>query len=1054
MALGRGVVNAALPGRAGAAIEQLESGREDYLLNAVSTLQSYTGLNEPGRARPSALEGLIAKAWAEVRESDREELAEVCQALAQGGYEGQSAASRLGRRAPVALYRDAGIRAYLEGGGKSVRSDRGGGGGGVGSSGAPLLGLVILAGLGSAVGYLATRPRVDEEAPKIQVEVPAEVGAPTTRIQGEVNEQDLASLSFEGQPVTFEASGPDRYRFTLELSELEIGANAFELEASDRQGRSSKRKFQITRAPYPAQITFSEPKPNGATRAREVRVAGKVVSEGHVASIRVGEQTLEVSADGSFAGEVRLPKAEGAHVLEASAHGEDAAGTASLRVIVDRSPPVIRIGAHPQKVYGASFDLPIKVDDHSDYVHLQVTGLGHLKPLHAGREHHVEVPVAKTGPHTIEVRAKDSLGNEARPVRVKITRVEAKDDLLAEFRNGQRSYRITKNIHVRQGQVLVVPARSRVEVSTGVEIKVEGKFLAPGTASGTIQISGKGWKGIRLLGPKAAAELRYTELRGGRNEDGGVLYLSAGAQAVLRRCTLTDNVAKRNGGAVYAVGRPSAPCVLDFQNVQILENSAGAEGGGVNFNSHCRGRFEEVEFQKNRSKNFGGGAVLLCKPGQTTEIEFKSCRFVLNSSRFGAGLQVGKNARARLVNCTLESNTSNGEGGGLLVKGANAQERGRVEVTGGRIVGNRAPKGGGIAVRNDGQITLTRVDVLHNRATLYGGGLFVEGTSKSPTAVSLLQTHIVDNTARKGGGVAIGGRVDFHADHVQFKDNTANEWGGGLFAQGTARSHARVDLVACAFQSNKVAALTGRRLRGRGEALRIGPSVEFDTAQLESCEVPHKRASLAAGVHAPPLASKREPKTAKPKRRGKATPPGVPAARRPDAPVRRDPLGGESAEGPRAATLPPAPAKGRALVEGDDDFGRALGHYVAAALAKDYHALRADRFRSTSSRMKSYEAKIVFPGVISTRIWDTGRRHYACVTLSNTAPDDEATKIFESYEARLQGHLGDAWTTRESTTRHKGRVREFHHEHVRLRLTLTRYELRSGARATVMLFFN
>ena len=1053
MALGRGVVHAALAGREQAALKALESTREDYLLNAVSTLQSYTGQHEAGRGRPSVLEGLIAKAWAELRESDQQELREVCQALTQGGYEAQNAASRLGRRAPVALYRDPEVRAFLEGGGKgkAVRAERGGGQK-RGASGAPLLGLVILAGLGAAVGYLATRPRLDEEAPKIKVEVPSEVGAPTTRVQGEVSEQDLASLSFQGKPVSFESVGPERYRFTLELSELEIGANAFELEASDRDGRSSTRKFQVTRAAYPAQITFSEPKPNLATRQRDLRVAGKVVSKGRVTSVRVGDQALEVKDDGTFAGEVRIPATEGAHVLEASAHGEDAVGSATLRVIVDRSPPVIRIGAHPDKVYGSTFDLPIKVDDHSDYVRLQVTGLGHLKPLHAGREHHVEVPLAQIGAHLIEVRATDSLGNEAEPVQVKVQRVEAKDDLLAEFRRGQRAYRVTKNVHVLPGQTLVVPPGSRVEVAGDVEIKVEGKFLAPGTASATIQISGQGWKGIRLLGPQARAELRYTELRGGRNELGGALYLGKGAQAILNHCTLTDNVAKRHGGAVYAVGLPSAPCVLDFEDVQILENSAGSEGGGINFNSHCRGRFERVEFQKNSSKNFGGGAVLLSKAGNTTEVEFKDCKFLLNSSRFGAGLQVGKNSRARLLNCVLESNTSHGEGGGLMIQGANAQQLGRVEVTGGRIVGNRALKGGGVALRHDGQITLTRVDLLHNRATGDGGALYVSGAPKSETAVSMLQSHVVENTGRKGGGVAIGGRVDFHADHVQFTRNLAHEWGGGLFAQGGSNNHARVDLLACVFLENGVQDARGRKLRGRGEAVRIGASVEFDSDQLKSCKVPQHRASLAAGVHAPPLASK--PTT--PNTPRKATPPGVPAARRPDpeSPPRRDPLGGPPPEGPRPATLPPAPAKGRALVKGDDDFGRALGHYVAAALAKDYHSLRADRFRSGSSRMKSYEAKVAFPGVVSTRIWDTGRRHYACVTLSNTAPDDEANALFDAYEARLQGHLGEAWTTRESTTRHGGRIREFHHEHVRLRLTLTRYELRSGARATVMLFFN
>ena len=49
MALARGIVQASgVPSRD--ALHELEAHRDDYLLNAVSTLQSYTGKNEPGQA--------------------------------------------------------------------------------------------------------------------------------------------------------------------------------------------------------------------------------------------------------------------------------------------------------------------------------------------------------------------------------------------------------------------------------------------------------------------------------------------------------------------------------------------------------------------------------------------------------------------------------------------------------------------------------------------------------------------------------------------------------------------------------------------------------------------------------------------------------------------------------------------------------------------------------------------------------------------------------------------------------------------------------------------
>ena len=950
------------------------------------------------------------------------------------------------------------MRGLLQGG-KGGKAEGGKAKGKSRSNAGPKIGLLILAGLGAAVGYVATRQRPDLDAPQILITPPAKTNATSTQVQGEVSEEDLASLNLEGSPVAFEEIGPGQYRFTAEVKDLGVGANVLELEATDRGGRSSKRSFQVTRVPFPVAIQFTTPAKNTVTRARTIAVSGQVRSKGTVESIKIADVALAVEIDGAFSGQIPIPSSEGSHVLPVFARGPDAEGKSTLRVIVDRTPPKIVIREHPTKVYGDTFDLPFRVEDHSDYVTVEVTGLGKVRRLHSGRDLHVSVPIAEFGEQVIEVRARDELGNAAQPVRISITRVKASSDLLAPFRRGQRAYRITKDITVRAGQTLVIPAGSRVQVETGIRISVEGKLIAAGTPSATIQISGRGWEGIRLKGELARAELRYTELRGAKSENGGALYLSRGAQATLKHCTLIHNAATKNGGAIYAVGRASTPCQLTLEDVTLIDNTAGAEGGALNLNSHCRARLTRVEFTKNHAQAYGGGVVLLSVARGSTEGEFTNCTFKKNSSGRGGGLQVGMNARARLKDCVLEENTATIEGGALFVQGRNPTQRGQLEVSGGRITQNRAPKGGGVAVRHDARVTLTRVDLIQNQATAAGGGLYANGGGGEHTAISLLRTHVVGNTSRLGGGIAVEKSVDLHADHVDFKANVAENQGGALWAQGPGGKHQlRLELVACTFRENLVQDPRRKRhKRGHGDDVRIGKGVAFDTAQLKSCGIPHSRASLAAGVHAPKLA--KTPGTAaktparKPPRRRKrsatpATPPGVPAARR------ADPLDRAPPPGPSIATLPEAPSKGRALVEGDDDFGRALGHYVAAALDRDYHSLRADRFRSTSSRMKSYEAKIEFPGVVSTRIWDTGRRHYACVTLSNTAPDQEATQVFESFEARLKGHLGKAWTQKHRETRSGGRVTEFHHGHVRLRLTLTRYELRSGARATVMLFFN
>ena len=122
----------------------------------------------------------------ELREGDRAELLELCQALDEGNDRLLERVGRLGRRLPAALCRDPRIRAAFStkgGAGRERSGNRAKGG-----SGAPMLGLLILTGLGAGVGYFATRPRPDLEPPRIRVEPPARVSDSRLVLRGEVSE--------------------------------------------------------------------------------------------------------------------------------------------------------------------------------------------------------------------------------------------------------------------------------------------------------------------------------------------------------------------------------------------------------------------------------------------------------------------------------------------------------------------------------------------------------------------------------------------------------------------------------------------------------------------------------------------------------------------------------------------------------------------------------------------------------------------------------------------------------------------------------------------------
>ena len=1065
MALGRGLLRAmGLPGAGEAALAELEAQREAYLEDAIPTLQSYSGLNEPGRGRPGALEGLAAAAWANLRDSDQVELRDLALGMA-GRVEG--AAGRLGRRGAAAIYRDAAVRAAIEGSGPQARARSG-------ASPAPLLGLLVLGALVAGVGYLATRPRIDLEPPELIIEAPDEVVTTRAKVVGEVLEEDLVALEVDARSVPFEALGGGRYRFEIELEDLEVGTKEVEITATDGGGRSARRKVLVVRAPAPAKIEVSEPQEGAGTREGSLEVRGRVEAPFPVASIRVGARSLPLNERGEFSGRIELSPREGRYPLTFSVETPTVRGELVREVLVDRTPPKVEVLEHSANCYGATFDLPLRLDDASPALSVELNGRLHPVKLRSGRVVHVEVPLGPIGRQTIAVRALDASGNASPPIQVSVERLAPREGPLAAYRTGQRSFKVTEDVVVPAGQVLVIPPGSRVEVAPGKELRIEGELRAPGSPSATIMISGQGWGGIRLKGEAALAELSYTELRGASNKLGGALYVSLGARAKATHCTFVGNAASQNGGAIYVVGSVSSPSKLELVDVTFEDNKAEGEAGALNLNSYCRAQLERVEFKGNRAGSYGGALVLIGFLNSTTEGELSECRFSGNQATHGGAIQVGRNARARASECVFEENIAATHGGAILLHARGADERGVLELSGGRLVRNRAKQGGGaLALGSFANAVVSRVDFEENSTGGKGGAVFVSGAPGGHSKLSLVEAHLVGNHADgSGGGLFVGAYSEAHAERTQLRGNVAREWGGGLAAAGAAEANAlpsRVELLGCTFKQNRVADLQSgsvRRRAGRGDALRIGGGVEFDPAQVPAAGIAPAEASLAAGLSAPAPRSDAAGGSPSSSDASPALPttPQAPASRalnpapagREGAPAAaREGAAAPPKEAPGEAKLPQAPEVGRALVLGaDDDFGRALGHYVAAALHKNYLALRDRPYGHGSSRLQSYYAKIEFPGVVSTRIWDSGERHYACVTIANTAPDGEASAVFEDYLARLKSHLGQRWEHKHHQTKHGGRIHEFEHEHVRLRLTLTRYELSSETRATVMLFFN
>lgn len=1030
----RGMTTRLGPASAQPALAAIKEHEELVLAQTIPSLQSYTGLSEPPKKiGMGQLEQLASAAFEEARATDQEELSETLQRMIDGTADDERELERFARRLPQCLLRHAPLRKALtaEGGDPSqVRSNGG-------LSLKALAGLGAMAFVGSVLGFVASRPKLDLSPPRIEAKAEGgpQVRASAVKISGQVTEQRLVSLSVNGKLLQTKELRHDLHGFEVMVPLAQLGPHEITLKATDEKGRHSEQVIAVERLPYPVEIELLEPA--HAVKGGETRIAGRVRAEATVTALTVNGRELELTNEGSFTGSVDLPEASGEVPLRFVAKGPEAAGELAAKLTVDHDPPRLKVLPHDATTWGELYELPFRLEDRSDWCEVRVLSGGRAKPqrFHALRSEHLSVRVGQ-GQSTLRVQAVDAAGNEGEVVTVQVTRKEPSPHLKS-YQVGSNHYRITQQLEIPAGDALVLPPGSKIELAPKVGIVVEGQLIAPGTASQPIEVTGmdlsdsaKMCAGLTVQGGKGSAKLSFVTIRGGHKDMGGGLLVSTGAQLRANDCTFVRNHAGKNGGGLYVSGMRNQPAQVELERVRFLSNHAGTEGGGANFNGYTQARLSECTFEKNDAGSFGGGLVTIGWEVARTRVELSKCAFNLNTARWGGGLQVGKSAELSAKDLHLESNTASNDGGALYTCGRNPKELAHLQLEDGRVTHNRAKtSGGGLYLGRFSAAQLNGTTIEGNRCQRYGGGAFVLGVAKGRTHATFERVHFVANQGRDGAGLNANYFSQVEVKQSLFDRNAAQGWGGGVCAAGNPALTTQLSLVSSKFKQNTSP-------RHHGPDVRVSNNVEFDPKQLVTSGVHGSRASVAAHVHAARPTDDHDLH---------------PSVKTPNRPVNGRPPAPKGTSG----KVPAAPETGGLLREVTDDWGRALAHYVAAAARKDYHSLRDGAFGG-SRKMRSYKAKVQFPGAESVRIWDSGKRHYASVTILNTAPAAQAERAFADVVTKLRAHLSEAWKDEEHESRGHSKIHNFTHVNpsIRIRVTQTRFKYRGAYRSTVMVFFN
>ncbi|MBN1535667.1 MAG: right-handed parallel beta-helix repeat-containing protein [Anaerolineales bacterium] len=308
----------------------------------------------------------------------------------------------------------------------------------------------------------------------------------------------------------------------------------------------------------------------------------------------------------------------------------------------------------------------------------------------------------------------------------------------------------------------VAVAGDRVLVANGTY--TETFYMQPGIAvvsvSGPTQtiIDGEGVRGPMVMA-NSALVTNTARLEGFTVTDSNNTGMSISrASPIISDCIIYDNQGNYGGG--MAISHIESHVLIN--NSQIISNTANGDGGGIWIVDDASLTLLHSTVTTNTAGLWGGGVVA----NVAGSLNISDTLFQSNHANHGGGV-FANNCDISLLDSEFYSNTSNSSGAAVylyIYTGTVARNT---------IQNNTAQgSGGGVLISGASTLTLSHNEIIENTADDDGGGISIEGGQ----SLFINYNHIADNT---GDGVYIAaGEGTLENNYIEH--NTLRESEGQL----------------------------------------------------------------------------------------------------------------------------------------------------------------------------------------------------------------------------------------------------------------------------------
>ena len=319
----------------------------------------------------------------------------------------------------------------------------------------------------------------------------------------------------------------------------------------------------------------------------------------------------------------------------------------------------------------------------------------------------------------------------------------------------------------------------RIEDSTFVNnsAKANGGAVYWFGTNGTIEVSN--FTDNRALGTATGP---YGESGCG----GAVIW--TGSNGLVDDCNFINNSAVKNGGAVYLRNLTAGGCDnTTFSNSHFENNTAGANGGAIDWHQGAtNGRIENSTFENNTANRAGGAVYWNGETGAIIGSNFTNNRATgLNKTATGKGGDGGAviwiGSDGLVDECLFENNTAAKNGGAVYLEASDLGTCDNTTFKNSKFINNNASEQGGAIDWAEGATNGAIINSTFEKNNATDGG----AVSWSGHNGKIIDSNFTDNHASRNGGAVLWSGINGVIDNTRFVNNTA-ENGGAVYLQNCA----------------------------------------------------------------------------------------------------------------------------------------------------------------------------------------------------------------------------------------------------------------------------